>query len=418
MKAAVLSIGTELTRGELLDTNAGTLADRLTALGFEIVRMQTVDDEVSRIVSVLRELARSDVSVVVSTGGLGPTSDDLTAAAVAEAFAAPLERDEASLAHIKRLFASFGREMPTNNEKQADFPRGSTILPNSRGTAPGFSIEREGTTFFFMPGVPREMEAIFQDSIVRALGPKVRPVGHQIRLRTFGLTESELAARVQALDAESMGITLGYRASFPEIELKIWARGDDPSDCEERARVMARRAREVLGEAVYGDDTTSYAAAVGELLRRRGLTLSVAESCTGGLLSAMLTDAPGSSDFLLGGAVVYANRAKTEMLGVSQEILRAHGAVSAETAHAMAEGARAIVDADLAVSITGIAGPGGGSDDKPVGTVHFGLAMRGRKTVSTHRKLRGDRERIRTLAAYVALRMIKRAADGEDPTGL
>jgi nicotinamide-nucleotide amidase len=416
MKAAVLSIGTELTRGELLDTNAGALADRLTALGFQIVRMQTVDDDVSRIVAVLRELA-GQVSVVVSTGGLGPTSDDLTAASVAEAFDAPLERDEASLAHIKRLFASFSREMPANNEKQADFPRGSTILANPMGTAPGFSIEREGTSFYFMPGVPREMEAIFEDSVVRALGPKVRPVGHQIRLRTFGLTESELATRVQALDAESKGITLGYRASFPEIELKIWARGDDPREREERARAVALRARELLGEAVYGDETTSFAAAVGEVLRRRRLTVSIAESCTGGLVSSMLTEVPGSSDFFLGGAVVYSNLAKTEVLGVGPEILRAHGAVSDETAHAMAEGARAIVDSDLAVSITGIAGPGGGSDDKPVGTVHFGLAMRGRKTVATHRKLRGDRERIRTLAAYVALRMVKRAAEGDDPTG-
>lgn len=416
MKAAVLSIGTELTRGELRDTNAGALAERLTELGFEIVRMQTVDDDLPRIVEVLRALAASPVSVVVCTGGLGPTSDDLTAAAVARAFDAPLERDEASLAHIRRLFASFGREMPVNNEKQADFPRGSTILPNSQGTAPGFSIEREGTTFFFMPGVPREMEAIFEDSIVRALAPKVLPVGHQIRLRTFGLTESELATRVQVLDAESMNVTLGYRASFPEIELKIWARGEDPRECEERARAMAQRARDVLGEAVYGDETTSYAAAVGEILRHRRLTLFTAESCTGGLLSAMLTDVPGSSDYLLGGAVVYANRAKSEMLGVSPEILRAHGAVSAETAHAMAEGARAIVDADLAVSITGIAGPGGGSDDKPVGTVFFGLAQRGHKTVSMHRRLRGDRERIRTLAAYFALRMIRRAAEGDDPS--
>jgi nicotinamide-nucleotide amidase len=416
MKAAVLSIGTELTRGELVDTNAGALADRLTALGFEIVRMQTVDDDVGRIVSVLRELA-SKVSVVVATGGLGPTSDDLTAAAVAEAFGAPLERDEASLAHIKRLFASFNREMPTNNEKQADFPRGSTILPNAMGTAPGFAIERDGTSFFFMPGVPREMEVIFEDSVVRALGPKARPVGYQVRLRTFGLTESELATKVQALDAESMNVTLGYRASFPEIELKIWARGDDPRDCEDRARLVAGRAREILGEAVYGDDTTSFAAAVGESLRRRRLTLAVAESCTGGLVCSMLTDIAGSSDFLLGGAVVYSNLSKTELLGVSPEILRAHGAVSAETAHAMAEGARAAVDADLSVAITGIAGPGGGSDDKPVGTVHFGLARRGQKTVSIHRKLRGDRERIRTLAAYVALRMVKRAAEGGDPTG-
>lgn len=414
MQAAVLSIGTELTRGELFDTNAGTLADRLTALGFEVVRMQTVDDDLGRIVATLRELAASPVRVVVSTGGLGPTSDDLTAAAVAEAFDAPLERHEATLARIAQIFASFGRPMPPNNEKQADVPRGATILPNPVGTAPGFSLERDGTLFFFMPGVPREMDAIFEDSVKRALGPLVRPSGHQIRLRTFGLTESELATRAEALFADVPDVTLGYRASFPEIELKILARGDDPRECEDRARALAQKAREALGDAVFGDETTSFPAAVGEILRRRGLTLATAESCTGGLLSAMLTEMPGSSEYFLGGSVVYANRAKTAVLGVSPETLRAHGAVSHETAQAMAEGAREIVDADLAVSITGIAGPGGGSDEKPVGTVYFGLAARGRKTVSFHRRFRGDRERIRTLAAYVALRLVKRAAEGED----
>lgn len=411
MKAAIVSIGTELTRGELQDTNAGELAERMTSLGYEIVKMVTVDDELSRIADVIRSLAGT-VRVVLATGGLGPTSDDLTAAAAASALSVELVRDPATVENIRQIFANLGRDMPPNNEKQADFPAGATILPNPVGTAPGFRIELDGTRFYFMPGVPREMRAIFEGTIVREIAPEVRPNGVQLRLRTFGLSESELATRIEALEPAKAGVEIGYRASFPEIELKILARGADPKEAMGRAQAMAARAKEVLGDAVYGDESSSYPMAVGEALRSRKLTLAIAESCTGGLVGAMLTAVPGSSDYLLYDGVVYSNAAKAIALGVNPEILRAHGAVSEETARAMAEGARRLLDADLALSITGIAGPGGGSDEKPVGTVYFGLARRSDKTVTLHRLIAGDRKRIRTLAAYLGLKLVKRAAEG------
>lgn len=411
MQAVVLSIGTELTRGELVDTNAGALSAQLTALGFEVVGMHTVDDDLPRIVAKLRALV-GEAAVVVATGGLGPTSDDLTAAAVAEAFAAPLVRDEASLARIVQIFERFGRAMPPSNAKQADVPEGSIILPNPAGTAPGFSIEREGTRFFFMPGVPREMEAIFAGSVAPSLAPLGKPAGAMVHLRTFGLPESAVAERVEALSPAASEITVGYRATFPEIHVKFWARGADLAECEARAKAFAQRAREALGDVVYGDENVTFPAAVGEAFRHRKLTLAVAESCTGGLVGELLTGVPGSSDFFLLDAVVYANLAKTEVLGVSPDLLRAYGAVSGEAAMAMAEGARKIVDADVAVSITGIAGPGGGSDDKPVGTVFFGLSRRGEEPRALTRRFSGDRERVRVLAAHVALRLVKRAAEG------
>src|SRR5690554_814781 len=411
MKAAILSIGTELTRGELLDTNAGELAERMTSLGYEIIKMVTVDDDVGRIAESIRSLA-GEVKVVVATGGLGPTSDDLTAEAAAAALSVELVRDPATLERIRQIFANFRREMPPNNEKQAEFPAGATILPNPLGTAPGFRIELNGTRFYFMPGVPREMSAIFEETIVRELAPEATPSGVQLRLQSFGLSESEVATRIEALEPAKRGVEIGYRASFPEIEVKILARGADPKDAMSRAQEMAAKAREVLGDAVYGDESTSFPMAVGEALKSRKLTLSIAESCTGGLVGAMLTAIPGSSEFLVYDGVVYSNAAKTIAVGVNPEILRAHGAVSAETAQAMAEGARKLLDAELALSITGIAGPGGGSDEKPVGTVYFGLARRGEKTITVHRLITGDRDRIRTLAAYIGLKLVKRAAEG------
>jgi nicotinamide-nucleotide amidase len=414
MTAAVLSIGTELTRGELINTNAAWLAEQLTGLGFDVLEHVTVDDDCARIAGVLERLC-GQVQVIVSTGGLGPTTDDLTAQAVASALGVPLERDPVALETIRQRYAARRREMPETNAKQADFPAGATVVPNPIGTAPGFEVRLRGTRCIFLPGVPQEMQALFQRSLAPSLAKLAPRTTHQAHLRTFGLTESEVAQRLAGLEEAQAGLTLGYRASFPEIEVKVHVRAADEAEAESRVRAVVDEVRERLGEAVYGERDDTYPGVVGKALRNRGLTLAIAESCTGGLVGALLTSVPGSSDYVLFDAVTYANSAKAKVLGVTPETLRAYGAVSAETAAAMAEGALRVGGADLAVSVTGIAGPGGGSDEKPVGTVYLALAQKDAATVTKYVQLPGDRERIRMLTAYLALRMVRRAVNGGRP---
>lgn len=411
MKAAVLSTGTELTRGELVNTNAAWLSDQLTSLGFEVLEHCVVDDDESRIVAALRRLGTS-VGVVVCTGGLGPTTDDLTAAAVAKAMSVPLVRDRASLEHIRRFFERIDRPMSAWNEKQADLPEGATVLPNPNGTAPGFAVTIGQARMFFMPGVPREMTSMFAESVVPAIANGIDRRTHQIHLRTLGLGESEIQQRLSDIEAAFPGVTLGYRAQIPEVEVKVHARASGEAEAEAIAARAADAVRDKLGDAVYGGREDSFVGVLGRELRNRGLHLAVAESCTGGLVGEMLTSVPGSSDYLLLDVVAYSNAAKSAVLGVSSDIIRAHGAVSEPVAHAMAEGAIRVSGADIAVSITGIAGPGGGSDDKPVGTVHVAIARSGEATEHRHFVFPGDRDRIRILAAYSALRMVYRAVRG------
>ena len=413
MPAAVLSIGTELTRGELVNSNATWLAEELTALGFEVDSHLTVADDEHTIAGALQRLGEAS-DVVVCTGGLGPTTDDRTTAAAARALGVALNRDAAAYEHLKRLYASRGRELPSSNAKQADFPEGATVLPNPEGTAPGFELRVGRARCFFLPGVPREMKSIFRESVVHAVGEMGTRDSHQIHLRTFGMAESEVGQRLADIEEQHDGITLGYRAHFPEIEVKVHARAASAVDAERSAMAVADIVRERLGEAVFGDHEDRFARVVGEHLRAKGLTLAVAESCTGGMVGSMLTREAGASDFLLFDAVAYSNAAKRHLLGVETDVLRAYGAVSSETAVAMAEGARRLCDADLAVSITGIAGPGGGSEHKPVGTVWIGLARRDEPTLTYRHQLSGDRERVRTHAAYLALELLRRSACGWD----
>ncbi|MEM8607899.1 MAG: competence/damage-inducible protein A [Myxococcota bacterium] len=413
MTAAVLSIGTELTRGELINSNAAWLSEALTKLGFEVVEHATVDDDLDRIVTVLRRFAELH-RVVVCTGGLGPTTDDLTTEAVARAAEVGLVRDERVVEGIRAKFKAFGRVMPESNAKQGDFPEGATVLENTMGTAPGFAVELGGARMFFVPGVPREMKHLFAEAIEPAIAPMVERRTHQVHLRSFGMTESGVGQALKDLENKHEGLTLGYRASFPEIEVKVHVRAESPEAARDRAERIADEVEGRLGHAVFGGRDDTFPAVVGAVLRDHEMKLAVAESCTGGRVGEMLTRIPGSSDYLLLDAVVYANDAKEAVLGVDRAILEEHGAVSSETAAAMAEGALRVVDADIAVSITGIAGPGGGTDDKPVGTVWFGLARRGEPTVTKHRKLPWGRERVQILSSYVALEMVRRAVLGRD----
>lgn len=409
-RAAILCIGTEVTRGEVVNTNGNVLAEALTALGFEVTAIEAVDDHAGRIQESLSRLGREHAALVV-TGGLGPTTDDITTLAVADLLGVPLERDTASLSRILELMARFGRTPAKSNEKQADFPRGAEVLPNAYGTAPGFAIRIASALACFMPGVPREMRAMFEASVAPRLSGMVDVALRQIRVRTSGMPESEVNDRLAGIEAE-FDVTLGYRASFPVVEVKVLARATEPAEAEARARRAANVVRERLGHAVFGEGDLTFTAALGQELVSRGLTLACAESCTGGMIGQMLTESAGSSEFFAGSAVVYANSAKIALLGVPAELIERHGAVSAEVARAMAEGARARFAVDLAVAVTGIAGPGGGSEQKPVGLVHFAVASVA-GTSDRQIVFPGDREMIRRRAAHAGLLMVRKIATGD-----
>lgn len=405
MTCAVLSIGTEITRGELVNTNAAWLSSALTDLGFDVVENVSVADEPKRIVATLERLARG-ARVILCTGGLGPTTDDLTSAAVASSLGVSLVRDDGALEAIRRRFERLGRTMSESNAKQADFPQGAEILPNAVGTAPGFSVRLGEATAFFMPGVPTEMRRMFDDHVtprIRALAPQD---SYQVRLRTFGLPESMVGERLRGVEEMFPGVTIGYRAHIPEIEVKVLARAASGGVARELCERATAEVRLRIADVIYGEGDETFAGVLGRELRSRGYKLAIAESCTGGLVGSMLTREPGASDYLLLDAVTYANTAKTRVLGVDEEVIRGHGAVSSEVAAAMAEGAKRVSGADVALALTGIAGPSGGSDEKPVGTVFIAVAWPGGLVVK-ERHYAGDRRIIQTLAAYAGLHLVR-----------
>jgi nicotinamide-nucleotide amidase len=408
MTCAVLSIGTELTRGELVNSSAAWLASELTAIGFEVLEHHVVDDDRARIGSALSRLS-TIARLVVVTGGLGPTTDDVTTDAVAKLLGVPLQRDGTSLEHIRRRLEKFGRTLMETNAKQADFPVGATILPNAGGTAPGFCIRVGSCDAYFMPGVPREMRHMFEEQVV----PRIRPLAPnthvQSRLRLFGLPESLVGEKLAGVEQDYPGTTIGYRAHFPEVEVKVLARAGSHGAAGQLCERATTEVRSRLTTYVYGEADDTFAGVVGRALRTGGWTLAIAESCTGGLVGSLLTKEPGASDFLLLDAVTYANSAKSRILGVDEETIRWHGAVSPEVATAMAAGARRVSGADLALSLTGIAGPSGGTEEKPVGTVYIALARPDGTVDVRHRIFGGDRAQIQTLAAYAGLQMVREA---------
>ncbi|HEY6727468.1 MAG TPA: CinA family nicotinamide mononucleotide deamidase-related protein, partial [Polyangiaceae bacterium] len=342
MSIAIVSLGTEVVRGELVNTNSQWLAEAVSDDGFEVSELVSVADDHAQIIECLTRLAgRNDA--IVCTGGLGPTTDDLTTEAVAAMLGEPLVLDEASLEHIRQRFRRAGRTMGPSNEKQARFPRGARILSNPEGTAPGFAVTIGQAEAFFMPGVPLEMRAMFEAHVRAALPRRGgESVVHQIRLNTFGQTESAVNDALAGIEAEH-GVVLGYRAHFPEIQVKVLARGPDKAAAAARAARVADVVQQRLGPIVFSRGTTSLAGAVGELLEQRGLTLGVAESCTGGWVAQLLTENAGASAYFAGGVVSYANQVKHDVLGVPEELLAAHGAVSQPVAEAMARGAHRVL---------------------------------------------------------------------------
>ncbi len=404
MKIEIITTGDEVMQGIIVDTNTSWIAAKCAPMGHEIVRHESVGDDFDAIGDALTAAARRAECVIV-TGGLGPTADDMTVEAAARAFGVELVLHEEVLAEIREFFGRVGRPMSSSNDKQALVPKGGVVLQNKVGTAPGIRSELGGATFFFLPGVPKELYQIFDDSIIPWLKERAATAYAEKVLRCFGIPEASIDEKLQGVDLA--GARLSFRVFFPEILLKLIARDCDAEKAKASVDRAAAAIRERLSDVVYAEGTTTLAAVLGDQLKSRGLTLAVAESCTGGLIASLITDVPGASTWFERGLVTYSNRSKIEMLGVPEEIVREHGAVSKETASAMAEGVRRISGASIGIGVTGIAGPSGGTDAKPVGTVHIAVATPDNTQVTSHCFSR-DRIWFKQIVAWTALDMVRR----------
>jgi nicotinamide-nucleotide amidase len=409
-RAAILSTGDELTTGRIVDTNASWLADRLNQIGLDLVTVITVGDYPERLEWAWRT-AMEMADVVISTGGLGPTADDLTTETVARLAGQRLVRDEATVEHIRHIFTASGRQMPENNVRQALFPEDAVIIPNPIGTAPGFRLavpqKAHVCHLIVLPGVPREMILMMQETVMPWLSESR---GHDEVLvnrtfQTYGISESGLDALVAGVISPHEA-RVGFRASFPQISLRLAVRGK-PGEAERKLEELSSRVRDKVGAYIYAEGDVTMEEMVGKLLTEHNLTLAVAESCTGGLIGHRLTNIPGSSRYLLADVVSYSNEAKIKLLGVSEETLRSHGAVSEQCVTEMAAGARKLAGADIAIATSGIAGPDGGTAEKPVGTVCFALNAPGVSIARTHR-MRGARDWVKLGASQLALDWIRR----------
>ena len=411
MHIEVVTIGDELLLGYTIDTNAAHLARTLAAEGVEISRRTTVGDTADAIAAAVRE-GLDRAGAVITTGGLGPTSDDLTKPSIAALFGRGMVLDAEHLAWMEDRFVRlFQRPMPAANRQQAMLPEGARKLRNNHGSAPGIWLEDErGRWVAMLPGIPREMRGMLADTLVPLIRERLgddRRVVRSRTLRTTGVGESFLADRVATVHGGFGDVGLAYLPNAEGTDLRVTVRGVQADEADRRLATAAARLRQVVGDAVYGEDGADLAAVVLDLCRERELTIGVAESCTGGLLGARLTALAGSSDVVLGGVIAYSNSLKSALLGVPAALLAEHGTVSEPVVRAMATGARAAAGSAIGVGITGIAGPGGGTEEKPVGTVWIAADLDG---VVEARRLRliGDRAEIRQRAAQAALEMIRR----------
>jgi nicotinamide-nucleotide amidase len=409
MKAAILAVGSELLGTDRLDTNSLRLTALLDRYGVELRRKAVIGDSEEEVATELRNLL-GRVDLILITGGLGPTSDDITREAVAAALGRHLHLDGEVLAALEQRFQSLGWRMPEVNRRQAQVVEGAEVLANDRGTAPGLRVESEGTHLFLFPGVPNELEGLMVSALEPWLAERAGGVAREMAvLKIAGLPESVVEERIAPAYEEFGREAITILANAGEIRLQATAAGPE-AERRSHLQAMVARLSELAGDAVYTTrDEDTLESVVGDLLRAAGTTLTAAESCTGGLFSQRITAVAGSSDYFLGGAITYSNELKTQMVGVPPEMIAEHGAVSEPVARAMAEGVRRTLGSDWGVGITGIAGPGGGSEEKPVGTVHVAIAGPGDGEVE-HRKLRlpGDRDRVRRFSAQVVLEMLRR----------
>lgn len=407
-----LAVGDELLDGRVADANTRDLGDALSQLGLELVGARTVPDARAVVVEAVRAAA-AEADLVVTSGGLGPTSDDITAECIAEAAGVGLRFDAEAFARIEAMFAGRGIPMPESNRRQAMLPASSRTLENETGTAPGFVTPLGAAQVWSFPGVPREYRHLLDCRLMPELRARLAQGRPQVlvrrTLRSLGLSESAVGERLGALERDHADVRVQYRAAFPEILVRVVVRDTDRAAAEARADALAALARVDIGGSVYGAGDEPLEERVLTALSQQRATLATAESCTGGLVAKRLTDVPGSSVVVRGGVVAYANEVKTAALGVPAELIEEHGAVSERVARAMAEGARARLGATWAIATTGIAGPGGGSADKPVGLVWFGVAGPGGTAAHAKRLPDFGRERVREMAAAWALRYLLEA---------
>ncbi|UCE49419.1 MAG: competence/damage-inducible protein A [Phycisphaerales bacterium] len=405
-KASIVIVGNEILAGETVDTNAAHLSAELLSIGVPVVSCYAVGDEIERIVRGL-ELASADAEVVMLTGGLGPTEDDLTRQALAKFLNVELKLNDELVQNIRGYFARRNLEMAARNKIQAFLPAGAKALSNSLGTAPGIRAESSGRLYFAMPGVPPEMKQMFAESVVSELRRFACGQTLAIRkLRCFGAGESTIAQRLGPIMKRGRNPLINCTAHYGVITLHIVATAEEVETAERMALKDEESLRQVLGELVFGTGEQTLAQVVGERLIRLGKSVAVAESCTGGLLAKLITDVPGASEYFTHGWITYSNEAKSSELGVPAGLIERHGAVSEQVARAMARGAREKARTDFAIGITGIAGPGGATEQKPAGLVYISVdSARGydaKRCIFTH-----ERRFVRLRSAQTALNMLR-----------
>lgn len=405
----IVTIGNELLSGDVLDTNASLVGTWVTRLGHRVHRRQTVPDDIPAITDALTLAVNRSHWIVVS-GGLGPTDDDMTAEAAAKLVDEPLVCDQRSLKRIMDRFAQRGLPFPENNVKQAMFPRSATIIDNPIGTAPAFEMRIRNRRLFFLPGVHREFRTILEQHLVGALTSEERGTCLFETMRLFGSTESSIGQMLQNICLNS-GELIQYRVKFPEVLVTPVVQNGDSARLEVLVTDIATR----VGALFYSTGESTMPEVTGQLLRAKKWTIAVAESCTGGMLGELLTSVPGSSDYVTAGVIAYSNKAKQDLLGVSNATLAAHGAVSEPTVTEMLRGLRRTSPADVSVAISGVAGPGGGTDEKPVGTVFIGVQIADNPPTILHKQFPGNREWVRILAAWTAMDQVRKILSDTKP---
>ena len=405
--AEIITIGDEILYGQTLDTNSHWMSSELDSYGINVTRKTTIGDKREEILEAIRK-AEARADVILITGGLGPTNDDLTKPCLVEYFDTKLVRNQEVLDHIESLFTKAGRVMTELNEKQADLPENCTPIPNVVGTAPGMWFEKDGKVFVSMPGVPFEMRRMMSDQILPKLKEKfVKEVIFHKMIRTIGIPESQLAELVSDWESKLPShIKLAYLPTMSMVKLRLTARGSDFELLQSDTQALVDEILPTIKKYVYGFDSDEIEEVIGKMLTSRGMQLAIAESCTGGFLSHKITSVPGSSGWYAGSIVPYTNELKTKLLQVDKEIIKEHGAVSEQVVLALAKNVRKNLDADVAVSISGVAGPGGGTEEKPVGTVWIGYAD---STKEVARKFQFTKDRVLNInyTAVAALNMIR-----------
>lgn len=412
--AEILAVGTEILLGDIVNTNAQYLSKELAQLGITVLHETVVGDNPER----LREAVKSAISrndILITSGGLGPTCDDITREVTAEALNVPLEPDKEALSTIEEYFKITNRKMGENNKKQAMLPKGCTVLKNSWGTAPGCIIEKNGKTVVMLPGPPRELTAMFEFCAKPYLKKFTSGVIKSINLRAFGIPESRAEEILNDL-MQGANPTLAPYAKTGEVLLRVTAKADTEEKAKSLCRPLAEKVKERLGDYVYGENVECLEEVVVKKLREKNMTVAISESCTGGLIAKRLTDIPGSSEVFGCGVVSYSPEIKNKLLGVKKETIEKYTVVSREVAFEMANGVRKLSGADIGTGVTGIAGPGGGTEEQPVGLVYVsvsdGKTCYVKKLLLGHGKNANERGYIRTLAASNVLDMVRRMVDG------